>query len=96
MNTVEDLINKYNIHPTNAKYMIDTYSGYIDTEHGELTVVDINYIGDGHRELTRMGYTVIRFSGQEINADVNKCVREIIDILTESGIERKQRKTNIG
>ncbi len=35
------------------------------------------------RFLQKKGYTVIRFTGNEINKDVNGCVSEVLDILEE-------------
>ena len=33
------------------------------------------------REMIMQGYTVIRFSGSEINADPDRCAKEIIEMI---------------
>ena len=49
------------------------------------------------RELVRRGFTVLRFSGSEINKDPDKCASEIVDTVEYlGGVSDEDGKTNAG
>lgn len=45
------------------------------------------------RQLIKLGYEVIRFSGTEINADCEKCVNELIEIIESRGVNNESTRT---
>ena len=93
MNTVEELVNVYGIHESTGQKMIEDYSGRIGSENVDFRITDITYKGfqtrdieidadcKRQRELTLLGYDVVRFSGSEINSDCEQCVNELIRII---------------
>lgn len=46
------------------------------------------------RELTKLGYTIVRFSGTEINSDCKMCVRELIEIIEKEVIKNESSRAS--
>jgi very-short-patch-repair endonuclease len=46
------------------------------------------------RELTKLGYTIVRFSGTEINRDCKACVSELIEIIEKEVIKNESSRAS--
>lgn len=63
MNTLEELVNIYNIHESNARLMLDNYSKRIGQINGDYTITDITYKG---------------FERREVEITCNKCGKVVV------------------
>lgn len=70
MNTVEELVIDYGFSDSVAEYTIDSYQKHIGELHGELKIIDVNYIGGGKTvalECVNCGDTIERFMKRSVS-----------------------------
>lgn len=77
------LIPQYAIGKYHADFKIDGHMVVIECDGYEYhrSKEQMDYDCKREREMIMQGYTVIRFSGSEINADPDRCAKEIIEMI---------------
>ena len=51
MNTIDELINKYNLSYGNAEKTYNSMNKHINEIHGVNKIIDIGYLGDGYKQV---------------------------------------------